>query len=197
MQATLSKRVSVRETRLSKIQYVGGVDVSYGGDLAKAAAVVLSYETLDVVEEHTLRMEVKFPYIPTLLSFREAPVVFKVFKKLRRQPDVLMIEGQGLAHPYGCGLASHVGVVLKLPTVGVAKKLLCGDVGSYEDNQAPIHYQGKIVGIALITNPRLKPIFVSVGNMLTLRQAVSIVTRCIKTARMPEPLRLTHALTQT
>lgn len=143
-----------------------------------------------------MTVKVEFPYIPTLLSFREADPIDKVFRQLKRRPDVLMVEGHGIAHPYGCGLASHVGVILKIPTIGVAKKLLCGEQAEYKGCQAPIYFCGKLVGAALITRLGCKPIYVSVGNMITIKQSIFVVYHCIRGQRMPEPLRLAHLLTR-
>jgi len=196
IQKFFAEKVLFKEIQLDLIERVGGVDVSYRKEDAVAAVAVLDYKTLNVLEVKKTGTKIFFPYVPTLLSFREAPPVFKVFMSLKKKPDVLLVDGHGIAHPYGCGLASHVGVVLKVPTVGVAKKLLCGEVGKFLENKAPIIYKDRIVGMALVTKPGTKPIYVSVGNMLTLNQAVEIVQKCVKNNRLPEPLRIAHLLTK-
>ena len=196
LQLSLAEKVLLQEINLEKVRFVGGVDVSYKEERAIASVAVLDYKTLKIVEAKTLKTEVHFPYVPSLLSFREAQPILRVFKNLNFPPDVLMVEGHGIAHPYGCGLASHIGVVLKLPTIGVAKKLLCGEVGGYVGNYAPVIFQGKIVGVAVITKQKSKPIYVSVGNMITLNQATEIVSKCVKNNRLPEPLRIVHLLTK-
>lgn len=185
-----------KDIDLKEVRYVGGVDVSYRGGYAFTTAVVLGYRTLSVFETRKVKVKDRFPYIPTLLSFREAPPVFKIVKMLNCLPDVLMVEGHGVSHPYGCGLASHVGVVLKIPTIGVAKNILCGKVGEYKEDKAPILFNGKVVGMAVITKSKTKPIYVSVGNMITLDKAIEIVKKCIKDSRVPEPLRIAHLLTK-
>jgi len=146
------------------------------------------------LETQTLETKVLFPYIPTLFSFREAPVIFQIFKKLERRPDVLFVEGHGIAHPYGLGLASHVGVTLSIPTIGVAKKLLCGEVGTYSNSRAPIIHQGKPVGFAVMPKRGRNPVYVSVGNLITLKRAVEITLRCMGSHRLPKPLRIAHRL---
>jgi deoxyribonuclease V len=193
-QRTLAKAVKLRGPPLKEIQLVGGVDVSYRGEQAKAAAVILSYESLEVLETQTLETKMLFPYIPTLFSFREAPVIFQLFKRLEHRPDVLLVEGHGLAHPYGLGLASHVGVILRIPTVGVAKKRLCGEVGTYINGRAPLRYQGKLVGFAVMPKRGRNPVYVSVGNLITLKSAVEITLRCMGSHRLPKPLRIAHRL---
>ena len=196
IQKIFSKKVLFKKIDLEKVVYVGGVDVSYKDNQATVVAVILNFKTLNVLEVKKLKLKTYFPYIPTLLAFREAPPIFKVVKTLTIQPDVLMVEGHGIAHPFGCGLACHVGVVLKMPTIGVAKKLLFGKMGKYKENKAPIFWDKKIVGMAIIPKPQSKPIYVSVGNLITLNQAVKIVEKCIKKGRMPEPLRLAHLFTK-
>jgi deoxyribonuclease V len=192
MQLKLANQVVCKDILPKNISFVAGVDVSYIDDRATVAVAVLSYTSLETVEIKTVKTKVTFPYIPTLLSFREAPPIFKAFKKLRIKPDILLVDGQGLAHPYGCGLASHVGVVLKLPTIGVAKSLLCGEIDSYVDNKAPIIFRNKIVGLALKIQPSSKPIFISVGNMISLEKAAEVVVNCIRDGRIPEPLKIAH-----
>jgi len=193
-QRTLAKAVKLKGPPLKEIRLVGGVDISYRGEQAKGAAVVLSYASLEVLETQTLETKVLFPYIPTLFSFREAPVVFQIFKKLERRPDVLFVEGHGIAHPYGLGLASHLGVTLNISTIGVAKKLLCGEVGTYSNGRAPIIHQGKPVGSAVMPKRGRNPVYVSVGNLTTLKRAVEITLRCMGSHRLPKPLRIAHRL---
>ncbi len=196
IQRIFADKILFKDIDLEKIRYVGGVDVSYRKGYAVAAAVTMDYKTLKVFEVKKVKVKDRFPYIPTLLSFREAPPVFKVVRMLNYPPDVLIVEGHGVSHPYGCGLASHIGVVLKMPTIGVAKNLLCGKLGEYKGNKAPIFFNGKIVGMAVITKPKTKPVYVSVGNMITLDKAVKIVEKCIKNSKIPEPIRIAHLLTK-
>lgn len=192
IQQEFAKKVVIKKISLENVKAVCGFDVAYKDGIAYTAAVTLNIEDLSVLEFNVLKLPVRFPYIPTLLSFREAPLIFKVFSLLKIKPDVLMVEGHGLAHPYGCGLATHVGVVLKLPTIGIAKKLLCGFEGNFMDGKAKIIYNGMVVGYAVKVKREGKRIYVSVGNMLTLEDALKITCKCLKNSRLPEPLRLAH-----
>ena len=121
-QLRLSREIISKDQLPRSIKCVGGFDVAYVDELAIGGVVVLDYETFELLEQQTITCEVKFPYMPTLLAFREIPPIVSCVRKLRRQPGVLMVDGQGVAHPYGCGLASHLGLALEKPTVGVAKK---------------------------------------------------------------------------
>ena len=179
IQQEFAKKVVIKEISLKNVKTICGFDVAYKGEDAYVSAIILKFEDLSMLEFNVLKLPVKFPYIPTLLSFREAPLIFKAFSLLKIKPDVLMVEGHGLAHPYGCGLATHVGIVLKLPTIGIAKKLLCGFEGKFMDGNAKVKSESK-------------PIYVSVGNMLTLEDALKITCKCFKGGRLPEPLRLAH-----
>ena len=194
-QRALALKVEFEGVKPWQVQLVGGVDLSYpSAETARGAAVVLRFGNLSLVEARTAEVKVRFPYIPTLLSFREAPAIYKVLSSLKHKPDVLLVDGQGVAHPYGCGLASHIGVTANIPTIGVAKKLLCGKVASFEGDHASIIFDGKVVGAALSVNPRVKPIYVSVGHRVSLEDALEIVRRTVKVGRIPEPLRLAHLL---
>ncbi|RLI02855.1 endonuclease V [Candidatus Bathyarchaeota archaeon] len=192
IQQEFAKKVVIKEISLKNVKTICGFDVAYKGEDAYVSAIILKFEDLSMLEFNVLKLPVKFPYIPTLLSFREAPLIFKAFSLLKIKPDVLMVEGHGLAHPYGCGLATHVGIVLKLPTIGVAKKLLCGFEGKFMDGKAKVIYNGRVVGYAVKVKSESKPIYVSVGNMLTLEDALKITCKCFKGGRLPEPLRLAH-----
>lgn len=194
LQRTMAEKV-VEEDRLpEKIRLVGGVDSAYHGERAVAAAVVLDYNTLELVEARIVKGEAPFPYIPTLLSFREAPLLLKALEKLRTEPEVVLVDGHGVAHPYGCGLASHLGVVSKRPTIGVAKGVLCGEVGSFKENMAPLIFEGRLVGVALRPKLGARPLYVSVGHKVTLTRAVEVVLQVLERGRIPEPIRVADAL---
>lgn len=192
LQSMLSRRVIVEDLLQPNLRYVAGIDVAYTGETAVAAIAVLDYDTMDVVEVKTDRVREQFPYIPTLLSFREAPAIFKVLPKLRSKPDIYLIDGQGLAHPYRCGLATHVGVAATIPTIGVAKSRLCGNVGAYSDDWAPITDDDEVIGAALITRRGKKPVYVSIGHMVSLKRAIEVVRHCATRYRVPEPIRTAH-----
>jgi deoxyribonuclease V len=189
----LLSTMAVTEDRLPRvIRYVGGVDVAYTSRYAIAAAVVLSYPSLEIFERKVVRTGYRFPYIPTLLSFREGPAVCKVICELKLKPDVYLIEGHGRAHPYRCGLATHVGVVMRIPTIGVAKGLLCGRVRRRTGKWVPIIDKSETIGAAVTTISGVKPVYVSVGNMVSLNRAIDIVLHCVKKNRIPEPIRIAH-----
>ena len=195
MQLELSKRIIRRDMLPKTVRLVAGVDIAYAKGLSIGAVAVLDFDSLSIVESRLVRLKTQFPYIPTLLSFREIPPAVSTIRKLRVQPDVFLADGQGVAHPYRCGFASHLGLVLDKPTIGVAKSLLCGDVGSFDDRGwAPITDDGEIIGAAVVTNPRQKPVYVSIGHRVSLKRAISVVAHCVKRDRIPEPIRMAHLL---
>jgi len=194
-QLQLSEQV-IREDVLSKtISYVAGVDVTYAGGVSIGAVAVLDFASLKIIESRAVCAKTKFPYIPTLLAYREIPPALLAIKKLHVRPDVFLVDGQGIAHPYRLGFASHLGLVMDAPTIGVAKSLLCGEVGSFDDQGcAPITDGEEIIGAAVISKPGGKPIYVSVGHRVSLKRAISIVTHCTRAYRVPEPIRKAHML---
>ncbi len=178
---------------------VAGADISYDkrSDKLFAAVVVLQLPGLRVVEQASVTDRARFPYVPGLLSFREAPALLKAFRKLRRQPDAIMIDGHGLAHPRRFGIASHLGWLLDLPTVGCAKSILCGVVGQLKRKRgstAPLVHRGEIMGCALRTRTDVQPEYVSIGHRIDLQSAVQIVLRSTGKFRIPEPTRQAHIL---
>jgi len=194
MQEELAKLI-VREDTLPKtITLVAGVDVAYTGQHSIGAAATLDYETLSVVEVRTAKVKTRFPYIPTLLSFRETPPTLAAVKKLKTKPDMILADGQGIAHPYRLGFASHLGLMLDKPTIGIAKSLLCGKVGAFNREQwAPIVDKGETIGAAVAKDNR-KPIYVSVGHKVSLERAINIVKHCTPRYRIPEPIRAAHKI---
>jgi deoxyribonuclease V len=193
LQLTLSEKV-IRTDRLpSLIRYVAGVDVAYTGEHSIGAVAVFDYPHMRLVEEEAAQRTTRFPYISTLLSFRELPPVVSALRKLKMRPDVFLVDGHGLAHPYRLGFASHLGLVLDAPTIGVAKNLLCGEVRNEGKKRwKPVVHEGKVVGAAVFTKPGAKPIYVSIGHKVSLETAIDIVLHCVKNYRIPEPLREAH-----
>ncbi len=194
MRANISLSSSAR-----LVSSVAGADVSYSkrGGNAVAAMVVLSYPNLDLMDEAFVRGEISFPYIPGLLSFREAPLLIQAFRRLRRLPDVVLYDGQGIAHPRGFGLASHMGVLLDLPSIGCAKKKLVGDfgdVGLQAGSITPLKLDGKIIGAVIRTRRGVKPVFVSPGHRIDLEFSIKLVLRTCRGFRLPEPLRRAHRM---
>ncbi|MBS7620854.1 endonuclease V [Candidatus Bathyarchaeota archaeon] len=193
-QLQLSKRIIFEDGLSKKIGYVAGVDVAYAKNLAISAVVVLEYDVLELVEAQTAICKVTFPYIPTLLSFRELPPTLMCIRKLKVQPDVFLVDGQGYAHPYRCGFASHLGVVLGKPTIGVAKSRLVGEAEPFANRDfAYLWHDGEIVGAALKTSVG-KVLYVSVGHMVSLETAIKIVRHCARYSGVPEPLRMAHEM---
>jgi deoxyribonuclease V len=200
----LQKRLAtevIREDRLGPVRRVAGVDVGYGkrGGDARAGVVVLDLADLTVLESVTATQAVAFPYVPGLLSFREAPVAIEALSKLRVRPDLLLCDGQGIAHPRRLGIASHLGLLLDIPSIGVAKSRLIGthqDPGPRRGDRAPLVDKGELIGTVLRTRPGTKPIYVSIGHRVGLDTAVSFVMRCTTRFRLPETTRAADRLSK-
>ena len=196
IQRELSKRV-IREDAFdfSKLRYIAGVDVAYTDEMAVGAVSVHEFPSLSQVEVKTAIVKAVFPYIPTLLSFREVHPVISAIRKLEVNPDIFMVDGHGLAHPYRLGFASHLGVILGKPTIGVAKKLLCGKIEGIPKRVgefALIKDDREVIGAALLVKEGQKPIYVSIGHMISLETAIKIVSATIRNYRIPEPIRAAH-----
>ena len=176
---------------------VAGVDVSFSRarDLLYAAIVVLDAETLEPIETASAALKPVFPYIPGLLTFREGPVVLEAYERLSSEPDLLMFDGQGIAHPRGLGLASHVGVLLDRPSIGCAKSRLVGEFKEPKQKRGSMRtlsFHRKKVGVVLRTKDRTKPLFVSPGHRITVETAAHRVLAAGGGYRHPEPTRLAH-----
>lgn len=191
-QVQLSKNIIFKDALPDPIRYVAGVDVAYIGNLSIGAVAVLDYATLSKCEVQTAIRETTVPYIPTLLAFRELPPAILCIRKLNTQPDVFLIDGHGYAHPYRCGLASHLGLVLSEPTIGVAKSKLVGELEEPSEDFSYLKEKDEIVGAVIKAKPRFKQVYVSVGHMVSLETAVKIVKHCLRESGIPEPLRIAH-----
>lgn len=179
------------------MRLVAGCDAAYAGGDVAAAVVVLRFPELDLVEEAVARAPVRFPYVPGLLSFREAPALLRAFARLRSRPDAILCDAHGRAHPRRFGLASHLGALLGVPSVGCAKSRLVGRhaaPGPVRGSRSPLRDGGEILGAVLRTRDHVRPVFVSVGHRVTLRDAVWLVLSCCRGFRIPEPLRLADQL---
>ncbi len=202
LQEALRSRV-VAEDCLGEVHYVAGADVHVRGDTAYAAVAVLRYPDLTLVEVARAAQPVHFPYIPGLLAFREAPAILAACQQLQAEPDLLLCDGHGLAHPRRLGLASHLGLFLDRPTIGCAKSRLCGrhdtlppEAGTW----VPLDEGGEIIGAVVRTRPGGRPLYVSVGHRVSLESAVHYVLATLwrppgsahARYRLPEPCRLAH-----
>ena len=192
-QTCLSKQIISEDRLPEKIKLVAGVDVAYANELAIGAVAVLDYDSLELVESQTATCKVKLPYIPTLLSFREIPAAVACIRKLKLLPDVFLADGQGIAHPYRCGFASHLGLALRKPTIGVAKSRLIGEPTEKAGGVFLVQ-NGQIIGSVVTTKENSKPVYVSVGHLISLGTAIKIVKHCVRGNRIPEPLRQAHRI---
>ena len=196
----LQLRLAARVDRAGTLPHLGtvaGADVSYElrGKWLYAAIVVLRVETWEVIERSGIIAEARFPYVPGLLSFREAPPVIEAFIKLRFRPDVLICDGQGIAHPRRLGLASHLGLWLGLPTIGCAKSWLCGEYeepGPERGDWTPLTDAGETIGAVVRTRTRVKPLYVSTGHLCDLESATAAVLAAATKYRQPVTTRLAH-----
>ncbi len=181
---------------LSSARFVAGVDVAVGPP-ASAAVAVLDLQDLRPVETVVEEGELSFPYIPGLLSFREAPLILGALKRISGEPDVIMVDGQGRAHPRRFGIACHIGLLVDRPSVGCGKSLLagkCGPVGEKRGSWSPILDDDQRIGAALRTREGAKPVFISVGHKCSLEAAIELVLRTAVRYRIPEPIRWAHRL---
>jgi deoxyribonuclease V len=196
IQAALAGEIS-RTGNIENPRYIAGVDISVNRweKTGIGAVVVLSYPGLEVVEIRVVTDRIEFPYVPGLLSFREAPLILAACEQLTVAPDIIMVDGQGIAHPRRMGLASHLGLLLGVPTIGCAKSRLCGhhvapgnEAGSYTD----LVDRNEVIGAVLRTKTSVEPIYVSIGHKIDLVGAIEWVLKCCRGYRLPEPTRLAH-----
>jgi len=190
----------VRLRRLARpVDTIAGADISFNkfSETVYAGIVVLSLPDLRIIESAGVRSVAKFPYVPGLLSFREAPSLLEAWEKLITKPDVLMLDGQGIAHPRRFGIACHMGVLLDWPTVGCAKSILVGkygELGLEAGSRSPLVDKGEQVGVALRTKNKVAPVYVSPGHLIDLDSAVDLVLRSTTKYRLPETTRQAHLL---
>ncbi|ADY73725.1 Endonuclease V [Desulfurobacterium thermolithotrophum DSM 11699] len=204
-QEILKKKLSLKP--LGKVKLIAGCDLTFLNPyktptLGIGAFVVLSYPSLEVIEYAYEILEIKVPYIPSFLAFREIPLLIKTFRKLKNKPDIVIVDGHGIAHPRKLGIAAHFGIVEKVPTIGCAKKPLYGNFkepcekkGCYEEIYDP--KTKEILGYVLRTKNNVKPIYISPGNLITLTDTLSFMQTLKGKYRIPEPTRLAHNYLQT
>ena len=199
--AAVQRDMAVRVSQVNGLtrapRYIAGVDISgaWRGEEATGAVVVLTYPGLLVAEVRTVRIAPPFPYVPGFLSFREIPVLLPAFERLSITPDLLLVDGHGLAHPRRFGIACHLGVLLDVPAIGCGKSLLVGEhdpVPLRRGSWRPVAHRGEVVGAALRTKDGVKPVYVSVGHKIDLKSAVRWTLACATRYRLPDPTRLAH-----
>ncbi len=201
LQERLRGRVRQVPLAFGRIRLVGAADVTYLGEKGTVAAaiVVVDAATGTVVEERTATLRNAFPYVPGYLTFREGPAVLLAWRKLRRKPDAMLFDGHGIAHPRRFGIASHIGVALRVPSVGCAKKKLVGEhaePGPDRGDWSVLTIEGETVGAVLRTRPGVKPVFVSPGHRADLATSIDLVLRLCSRYRLPDPARRAHELTR-
>lgn len=201
LQQNLSKKVLLEDSFTKEWTLVGGLDVSYsrhkGPSKACAAAVIFDRTSWTVVDESVAYMDVDIPYVPGFLSFREIPVILEVVEGLTLLPDIWLVDGAGIAHPRRIGLASHLGVLLDVPTIGVAKSRLVGrhnDLPKEKGSFVPLVDEAteEVIGTVLRSRTGVKPLYISPGHKVSVRSAVEIVLACCTKYRLPEPTRAAH-----
>jgi deoxyribonuclease V len=199
IQNRLSQRIQITPLDESTVHSVAGADTCMSRKIGAlwAGVVVLSYPGLEKIEEKWITGKANFPYVPGLLSFREIPALIKAFQSLKSTPDLVICDGQGIAHPRRLGLASHLGLVLDIATIGCAKSRLVGEfskVGPSRGDFSPLLHGGEVVGAVLRTRSEVRPTFVSPGHKITLEESIKIVLGCCTKYRLPEPTRQAHLL---
>lgn len=198
VQESLRAKV-ITSNKLSRIKTVAGIDVGFekAGTITRAAVVVLDFPGLELREQAIARQRTRFPYVPGYLSFREIPAVLVAMKKLRVKPDILLCDGQGIAHPRRFGLACHLGLLTDIPSIGVAKSRLIGthhDVPEGKGAWRPLRDKREVIGAVLRTRTGVRPLYVSVGHRISLEAAIEYVMRCTTRFRLPETTRRAHRL---
>jgi deoxyribonuclease V len=198
LQDRLKKRVRLAPLKKGPA-FIAGLDCAFLEDKIIGAACLFRYPELTLIDKSYKIKKRSFPYVPGYLSFREGPVIIEALKGLKVKPELCLFDGQGIAHPRGLGLASHLGVVLGIPSIGCAKSRLVGsytEPGPKKGDRSPLRYNGKTVGVVFRTRDNVKPIFVSPGHMVDIKGSFGIVSGCLGKFRIPEPIRCADLLTK-
>jgi deoxyribonuclease V len=198
LQLELASHV-VRRNQFEKISTIAGADISLSDRVGYAAVIVYSFPKLQEIERASAVGNLNFPYVPGLLSFREIPLLREAFAKLKRQPDLIIVDGQGIAHPRRIGIASHLGLALDIPTIGSAKSLLVGEYQRPHQERgstSPLMDGSDRIGTVLRTRAGVSPLFISIGHRVDLRTAVKYVLKCSDGFRLPKPQRLADQWTK-
>lgn len=186
-QSRLAKRVVLKDEFKKPVKTIAGFDQAFFDEKIVSVAITFDFENMQIIEKQHVVVKAEIPYVPGFLSYREGPGIMEVYRKLKKKPNILMIDANGILHPKRIGMASHVGVLLNKATIGVAKSLLCGGVKNDR-----IYFNNELRGFVLHTKKKCKPIFISPGNKISLRTSLEIVKKCIRNYKLPEPLRLAH-----
>jgi deoxyribonuclease V len=202
LQKELAQRV-ILEDRVGEVHYVAGVDMAINEEhnAARAAVVLMSYPDLEIVERHIYEEPIRMPYVPGLLSFREAPSVLGAVAQLRQRPDLIMVDGQGIAHPRRMGIATHLGLWLDIPTIGCAKSLLTGtykrdELAQEAGSWVPLISHHETIGAVVRTRTGVNPMFISSGHLISLETSIHYVLACSKGYKLPEPTRQADKLSK-
>ena len=196
IQRRLARQVD-RSWQKGPVKIVAGIDVGFEGHVGHAVVALLSFPDLEILESARADHEVSFPYVPGLLAFREGPVILAALQQLSIGADVLMFDGHGVAHPRRLGIATHLGVLLGVPSIGCAKSRLVGthqEPGDRKGSHVWLHDEGEVVGAVLRTRENVNPVYVSIGHRIDLETAVDFVLRACTRYRLPEPTRCAHRL---
>jgi deoxyribonuclease V len=198
LQLELARRV--RRIPLATIpRFVAGVDASFTARRIFAAACLYAFPSLEPVEDAIVSRPLEFPYVPGYLTFREGPAVAEAIAALGRKPDLILVDGQGIAHPRGLGIAAHLGVVLEIPAIGCAKSRLVGEFrepGSERGRRSPLRFNGRSVGSVVRTRAGVRPLFISPGHLVTIPASVRMVLRTTAGFSLPEPVRRADRLSR-
>lgn len=197
-QERLKDKVSLKNG-FKKLELIGGADCAFDEENIYCAFALFSFPEIKPIEIKTCRVKIRFPYIPGFLSYREKEGYLKTYRKLKNRPDLILFDGQGISHPRGFGLASHLGVLLNKPTIGCAKSRLVGEYAMPNKSRgsfSPLIHNGEIVGYVLRTQNNVAPLFVSPGHKIDFVTAKEIILKAAIKYRLPEPLRIAHILSQ-
>ena len=198
-QKRLASQVETIDHLPAKIKTVAGIDLGYdeATNTSRAVVVVLSFPGLELLETSEAILPIQFPYVPGLLSFRETPVAVVALEKLKLEPDLILCDGQGLAHPRRFGIACHIGILADVPTIGVGKSILVGkfeNLGNERGSIAPLIHKNEQIGVALRTRKDVQPLYISAGHRISLPTAIDYVLKCTPKYRLPETTRLADKL---
>ncbi|MHA1267574.1 MAG: endonuclease V [Candidatus Helarchaeota archaeon] len=197
IQKKIAELIILSDTFTRPIKYIGGVDSAYFGERVITACIIIDWQNMKVIERKVSITQVKFPYISSFFVFREGAPILDVLSQIQITPSILLIESHGISHPVFAGCASHIGVLINLPTIGVAKHILCGTPESTPKKRGdwvPLKFANRVIGAYYLSQFDNKPIVISPGHRISLETAVKIVEKMIISHRLPEPLYLAHQL---